>query len=93
MRILSALPAEALIENIMLARMGAPPSSLSPAHAVQIGLVVALVWQDPLHQGRGKLQQLARCRPLGQAWQCYTCSTSPGTCTVEGEGHQDVLRD
>ena len=38
-RIFSALPAEALVENIMLTRVGVAAASLSPAHAVQIGLV------------------------------------------------------
>ena len=36
LRIFSALPSEALVENIMLTRFGSPPASLTPAHAVQM---------------------------------------------------------
>ena len=39
LRIFGALPAEALVENVMLTRAGTPPASLTPTHPVQFGLV------------------------------------------------------
>ena len=53
LRILAALPAEALTENIMLTRMGTPPVSLTPAHAVQIGLVWRLANRISFVRGGG----------------------------------------
>ena len=53
MRILSALPAEALTENIMLTRVGVAAAALSPAHAVQIGLVWRLACRIVHTRGGG----------------------------------------
>ena len=53
LRIFSALPAEALTENIMRTRAGAPPASLTPAHAVQIGLIWRLAGRLSFVRGGG----------------------------------------
>eukprot|EP00439_Symbiodinium_sp_Y106_P014422 s8255_g2.t1 len=54
LRIFSALPAEALTENIMRTKAGAPPASLTPAHAVQIGLVWRLAGRLSFVRGGGR---------------------------------------
>ena len=53
LRIFSALPPEALIEQILLTRAGTPPVSLTPAHAVQIGLVWRLANRISFVRGGG----------------------------------------
>ena len=86
MRILSALPAEALIENIMLAWMGAPPVSLSPAHAVQIGLVWRLCGRILYTRGGGRYNEWQDVDPWARPSSSTPAAPPPPPAPLKERG-------
>ena len=84
MRILAALPPEALVENAMLTRFGpAGTTSLTPAQAVQIGLVWRLCRRIAFARGGGAYDDWVDTDPWARPATTTPTVAVAGTTTKE----------
>ena len=78
LRIMAALPAEALVENTMLTRYADPPQSLTPTHAVSMGLVWRLARRISWTRGGGSWDAWIDSDP----WARPAATTTPAVASL-----------
>ena len=89
----SAMPGEALTENIMRRRCGTPPgfADIDPCRPNWSGM--ALSRADHVHQGWGQLQRVQGHRPLGHPAGTSGNAGSLASSPSQGKSDKDVLVD